>query len=305
MEIHNLNDIAAFVSTVNAGSFTGAAKLLGLTRSAVGKSVVRLETRLQVRLLNRTTRSLSLTDDGQVLYDRCVGILEDLDSVEDALALRRVTPSGRLRISLPVAVGRLHVLPHIESCLREWPSLSIDAMFSDRLVDLIDEGFDLALRIGPPKEDSRLLTRTIAYQHMITCASPDYLKSHPVPQSPDDLALHECLHFVSGGKLLPWQFRVAGQYVAFVQAGRLQMDSAEALHRAAVAGLGVTTLPSYVLNDDLRSGRLVPVLTEFAEEAVPIRIIYPSKRHLSPKVRLFIDTLVQAWSPEPPWESNH
>lgn len=304
MEIHNLNDIAAFVSSVNAGSFTAAAKQLGLTRSAVGKSVVRLETRLQVRLLNRTTRSLSLTDDGQVLYDRCVGILEDLDSVEDALAFRRVTPSGRLRISLPVAVGRLHVLPHIESCLNEWSSLSIDATFSDRLVDLIDEGFDLAMRIGPPKEDSRLLTRTVAYQQMITCASPEYLQSHPAPQSPDDLAMHECLHFVSGGRLMPWQFRVAGECVAVVQAGRLQMDSAEALHRSAVAGLGITTLPSYVLNDDLRSGKLVPLLAEFADEAVPIRMIYPSKRHLSPKVRLFIDTLIEAWSPEPPWESN-
>jgi len=305
MELHNLNDVAAFVSSVNSGSFTAAAKQLGLTRSAVGKSVVRLETRLQVRLLNRTTRSLSLTDDGQVLYDRCVGILEDLDSVEDALAFRRVTPSGRLRISLPVALGRLHVLPLIESCLSEWPSLSIDATFSDRLVDLIDEGFDLAMRIGPPKEDSRLLTRTVAYQQMITCASPDYLKLHPTPQSPDDLAKHDCLHFVSAGRLLPWQFQVAGEWVPVVNAGRLQMDSAEALSRSVVAGLGITTLPSYLVNDDVRSGKLVPLLAEFAVEAVPIRVIYPSKRHLSPKVRLFIDKLIEAWSPEPPWGSNN
>ena len=305
MELHNLNDVAAFVSSVNSGSFTAAAKQLGLTRSAVGKSVVRLETRLQVRLLNRTTRSLSLTDDGQVLYDRCVGILEDLDSVEDALAFRRVTPSGRLRISLPVALGRLHVLPLIESCLSEWPSLSIDATFSDRLVDLIDEGFDLAMRIGPPKEDSRLLTRTVAYQQMITCASPDYLKLHPTPQSPDDLAKHDCLHFLSAGRLLPWQFQVAGEWVPVVNAGRLQMDSAEALSRSVVAGLGITTLPSYLVNDDVRSGKLVPLLAEFAVEAVPIRVIYPSKRHLSPKVRLFIDKLIEAWSPEPPWGSNN
>jgi DNA-binding transcriptional LysR family regulator len=302
VEIHNLNDIAAFVSSVNAGSFTSAAKQLGLTRSAVGKSVVRLETRLQVRLLNRTTRSLSLTDDGQVLYDRCVGVLQDLDDVEDALAFRRTTPSGRLRISLPVALGRLHVLPHIESCLEQWPMLSIDATFSDRLVDLIDEGFDLAIRIGPPKEDSRLLTRTVAYQQMITCASPKYLARYAEPKTPNDLAGHECLHFVAGGRLLPWNFRVGAEGVAIVQAGRLQMDSAEALHRSAIAGLGIATLPSYVVNDELRTGKLIQLLADYAEAAEPIRAIYPSKRHLSPKIRLFIDKLVEAWSPCPPWE---
>lgn len=129
MELHNLNDIAAFVASVDTGSFTAAARQLGLTRSAVGKSIVRLESRLQVRLLNRTTRSLSLTDDGRVLYERCVGILQDLDEVEEALAFRRSTPSGRLRMSLPVALGRLHVVQHIERCLRDWPSLAIDDVF--------------------------------------------------------------------------------------------------------------------------------------------------------------------------------
>lgn len=301
MELHNLNDIAAFVSSVNAGSFTAAAKQLGLTRSAVGKSVVRLESRLQVRLLNRTTRSLSMTDDGQILYERCVGILQELDAVEDALAFRRSTPSGRLRMSLPVALGRLHVVHHIERCLKDWPSLAIDATFSDRLVDLIEEGFDLAIRIGPPKDDSGLLTRTVAYQQMITCASPKYLAEQTPPQTPDDLVDHPCLHFVSGGRLLAWNFRVQGQLVPVIHAGRLQMDSAEALHQATVAGLGIATLPSYVVNDDLRSGKLVQLLAAYAEAAEPIRVIYPSKRHLSPKVRLFIDKLVEAWS-TPPWE---
>ena len=302
MELHNLNDIAAFVGSVKAGSFTAAAAQLGLTRSAVGKSIVRLETRLQLRLLHRTTRSLSLTDDGQVLYERCVGILEDLDAVEDALAFRRATPSGRLKMSLPVALGRIHVLPYIESCLQQWPSLSIDATFSDRLVDLIDEGFDLAVRIGPPKEDSRLLTRTVAEQQMMTCASPAYLASHSAPGSPDALATHACLHFVNSGRLLPWYFRVRGERVGVVHPGRLQMDSAEALHGSAVAGLGIATLPSYLVNDELRTGKLVQLLAEFADAAEPIRVIYPSKRHLSPKVRLFIDQLIDAWSPEPPWE---
>jgi DNA-binding transcriptional LysR family regulator len=158
------------------------------------------------------------------------------------------------------------------------------------------------MRIGPPKEDSRLLTRTVAYQQMITCASPQYLAEHPRPQTPEELSTHECLHFVSGGRLLPWNFRVDGQAVAFTQGGRLQMDSAEALHECAMAGLGIATLPSYVVSHQLRSGKLIQLLEEYAEAAEPIRIIYPSKRHLSPKIRLFIDKLLDAWSPCPPWE---
>jgi DNA-binding transcriptional LysR family regulator len=137
---------------------------------------------------------------------------------------------------------------------------------------------------------------------MITCASPHYLAEHPRPQTPEELSTHECLHFVSGGRLLPWNFRVDGQAVAFTQGGRLQMDSAEALHECAMAGLGIATLPSYVVSHQLRSGKLVQLLEEYAEAAEPIRIIYPSKRHLSPKIRLFIDKLLDAWSPCPPWE---
>ena len=153
MEVTNLNDIAAFASVVKCGSYTAAAKQLGLTRSAIGKSVVRLEQRLQVRLLNRTTRSLSLTDDGRVLYETCVTILEELEGVENALAQRSGTPQGKLRISLPVALGRLHVMPVIAAFIIKWDAVAVEACFSDRVVDLIDERFDLAVRIGMPKDD--------------------------------------------------------------------------------------------------------------------------------------------------------
>lgn len=301
MEVTNLNDIAAFASVVKYGSYTMAAKQLGLTRSAIGKSVVRLEQRLQVRLLNRTTRSLSLTDDGRVLYETCVTILDELEGVERALAQRSGTPQGRLRISLPVALGRLHVMPVIVAFMNKWEAVTVEASLSDRVVDLIDERFDLAIRIGIPKDDSRLLTRTVAHQQMITCAAPEYLLRHGQPVSTKDLNAFRCLHFVSEGRVLPWNFGHAGETFSLINEGALHLDNAEAIRVAALAGLGIAKLPSYIVAEDLRKGSLQPVLSEFSEPPEPIRVVYPSKRHMSPKVRCFIDELISHWQPAP-WE---
>jgi len=301
MEVTNLNDIAAFASVVKHGSYTMAARQLGLTRSAVGKSVVRLEQRLQVRLLNRTTRSLSLTDDGRVLYDTCVTILDELEGVERVLAQRSGTPQGLLRLSLPVALGRLHVMPVIAAFLEKWDAVTIDASLSDRVVDLIEDRFDLAIRIGVPKDDSRLLTRTVAHQQMVTCAAPSYLARHGQPAAPNDLRSFKCLHFLAEGRVLPWNFTMAGKPVSMVCEGALQLDNAEAIRVAALAGLGITKLPSYIVADDVRSGRLQTVLGEFADPPQPIRVVYPSKRHMSPKIRCFIDELIGHWQPAP-WQ---
>lgn len=301
MEVTNLNDIAAFASVVKHGSYTTAARQLGLTRSAVGKAVVRLEQRLQVRLLNRTTRSLSLTDDGRVLYETCVSILDELEGVERVLAQRSGAPQGRLRLSLPVALGRLHVMPVIAAFLTRWDAVTVEASLSDRVVDLIDERFDLAIRIGAPKDDSRLLTRTVAHQQMVTCAAPAYLLRHGQPAAPDQLRAFGCLHFVAEGRVLPWNFTVAGKPLSLVNEGALRLDNAEAIRMAALAGVGIAKLPSYIVAGDLRSGSLQTVLSEFAEPPEPIRVVYPSKRHMSPKIRCFIDELVGHWQP-PPWE---
>ncbi len=301
MEVTNLNDIAAFASVVKHGSYTMAAKQLGLTRSAIGKSVVRLEQRLQVRLLNRTTRSLSLTDDGRVLYETCVTILDELEGVERALAQRSGTPQGQLRISLPVALGHLHVMPVIAAFLNKWDAVTVEASLSDRVVDLIDERFDLAVRVGIPKDDSRLLTRTVAHQQMITCAAPAYLLRHGQPASPKDLTAFRCLHFVSEGRVLPWNFGHADKTFSVINEGALHLDNAEAIRVAALAGLGIAKLPSYIVAEDLRKGMLQPVLSEFSDPPEPIRVVYPSKRHMSPKIRCFIDELVSHWHPAP-WE---
>lgn len=175
MEINSIGDIAAFVAAVKAGSYTHAAGSLGLTRSAIGKSIVRLETRMGVRLLNRTTRSLSLTDEGRIMFERCRQILDDLEEVDAAMAMRRGKPTGTLRLSAPLSFGQHHILPILDVYLKKWPELRAEVSFSDRFVDLIEEGFDIAIRIGEPRDDSRILTRTIASQHIVTCASPEYL----------------------------------------------------------------------------------------------------------------------------------
>ncbi|MGF6769948.1 DNA-binding transcriptional LysR family regulator [Paraburkholderia sp. GAS199] len=301
MALGNINDIATFVSVVKAGSFTAAGQQLGITRSAVGKIVARLEARLQVRLLHRTPHSLGLTDDGAVFYARCTQILDDLEETETAMAVRSATPTGTLRISLPIALGHRQVLPIIESFLAQWPAVSAEVSFSDRFVDLVDEGFDVAIRVGEPKPDSRLIARTVATQKLLTCASPAYLAKRGVPATPADLAQHDCLHFVSAGRPQPWVF--AGTDQALVDTdSRLKMDSAEALIAAAVNGAGIVNMPTYLLADDLRHGRLQSLLQAFAIEPLPIRAIYPTRRHLTPKVRLFIDCLLEAWQPVPPWE---
>jgi DNA-binding transcriptional LysR family regulator len=297
----NFNDIATFVSVVRAGSFTSAAQQLGITRSAVGKIIARLETRLQVRLLHRTPQSLGLTDDGEVYFARCAQILEDLDETETAMAVRSATPTGTLRISVPIGLGHRHVLPVIESFLESWPAVTAEVSFTDKFVDLVDEGFDIAVRVGEPKPDSRLIARVVATQKLVTCASPDYLAKRGVPATPSDLVDHECLHFVSAGRPQPWSFAGTGQEPVN-STGRLRMDSAEALVNAAVNGAGIVSMPSYLLATDIAQGRLQTILQAFEVEALPIRAIYPTRRHLAPKVRRFIDCLFDAWQPLPPWE---
>ncbi|CAN7738506.1 LysR family transcriptional regulator [Caballeronia sp. 15715] len=297
----NFNDIATFVSVVRAGSFTSAAQQLGITRSAVGKIIARLEARLQVRLLHRTPQSLGLTDDGEVYFARCTQILEDLEETETAMAARSATPTGTLRISVPIGLGHRHVLPVIESFLDSWPAVTAEVSFTDKFVDLVDEGFDIAVRVGEPKPDSRLIARVVATQKLVTCASPSYLAKRGVPATPSDLADHECLHFVSGGRLQPWSFAGVGQETVN-STDRLRMDSAEAIVAAAVNGAGIVSMPLYLLATDIAQGRLQTILQGFEVEALPIRAIYPTRRHLAPKVRRFIDCLFDAWQPVPPWE---
>lgn len=302
MEANQLGDITTFVAVVKAGSFTAAAASLGLTRSAVGKSVARLEARLQTRLLHRTTRKLSLSDEGRAVYERWRQILEELEEIEASMAVRRGQPSGTLRLTAPLSFGQRHILPVLGQYLKQWPELQADIRFTDRFIDLVEEGFDIAVRIGEPREDTQLLTRTVAWQQFVTCASPEYLARKGVPQRPQELADHDTLSFLGGEQPNAWRYQTPeGEYLC-ERPGRLNIDSSEAIREAALAGFGLVHLPTYITGNDLRAGILVEVLKPYRAPPDPIRIVYPSKRHLSPRIRVFIDLLVDNWRDGVPWE---
>lgn len=292
----NLDEMSAFMAVVETGSFVAGGRSLGLTRSAVGKAITRLETHLGVRLLNRTTRNMSVTDDGQLFYQHCIQIFSQLEDAQDSVGQKAGAPRGNLRISLPDALGRLLVLPLLAEYQRLWPDVQVDASFSDRVVDIIDEGFDLAVRIGNPATDSSLVSRTVAHHRAVICAAPAYVQAYGVPQTADDLLHHQCLVFSSRMKRQPWRLQEAsGEWLKVSPNSRLRLDSAEAIRDAALLGLGLAYLPAFLAADYLEDGRLKQVLQAYGTEEVPVQALYPSKRHLPPKVRGFIDLMVERW----------
>lgn len=289
MEMRNLDDIATLMTVVQQGSLSAAAKNLGLTRSAVGKRIARLEERLQVRLLQRNTRNLSLTEEGQLFAERCAAALEELEFAEQLLAQRHAQPSGRLKISLPVELGRLYFNRLLPAYLARYPKVELDVSLTDRYVDLIGESVDLAVRIGALNHDSSLLARPLGEQRMFLCASPDYLKRHGTPQSLSDLAQHNCLHYRSEGRPLAWHFQAGGTMQQFVGKGNFHADSGEMLAQAALVGVGLVQLPHYLVQSHLDSGNLIALLPENQSAGVPIQMLYPSRKQLSPKIRSFVD----------------
>lgn len=297
-----LKGITLFVQAVDAGGFALAAERLGLSRSAVGKSIARLEARLGVRLFHRTTRSLSLTEDGAAYHASCVRALGEIEGAELALAEGRQALRGQLRIDLPVTFGRLHVLPHLLELTGEHPGLNLDLSFSDRFIDLAEEGVDLAIRLGN-LADSTLVVRRLAPQRMIACAAPAYLDRSGEPAHPDDLTRHQCVLYSFANRPNPWRFRGPGGPFAITPArGRFQATNGEAMRDAVLAGQGLAQLPTFLVGDDIRSGRLRAVLSTYAGEGPPIQAVWPSARHLSSKVRAAVDRLVERFSPTPPWD---
>jgi DNA-binding transcriptional LysR family regulator len=292
----NLNDILIFMAVVDAGSFIAGGQAMGLSRSAAGKAVIRLEDRLGTRLLNRTTRRLSLTDEGRVFYQHGLEVLASVDEAEASVAGQSAAPRGVLRLTVPDAFGRLVVLPIVEKYLLAWPDIQVEVNFTDRKSDILEEGFDLAIRIGtmPSASDTRLVSRVIAADRARLCASPSYLADRGEPRDIDDLAAHDCLIFSSRDQRQGWRFR--GEGGAWVKAqgrSRLRLDSDEAIRDAAVAGLGIALLPDFLVADDLVAGRLRHVLPELETDDAKIVTLYPDKRLLEPRVRRFIDLMTK------------
>jgi DNA-binding transcriptional LysR family regulator len=290
----NINEILLFVAIVDAGSFVAGGRAMGVTRSAAGKAFGRLEDRLGVRLLNRTTRTISLTDEGRNFYDHGLAVLRAVEDAEASVKGETGTPRGLLRVTMPDAYGRLLILPLIASYLAKWPDLQMEVSFTDRKADIVEEGFDLAIRIGEPPPDTRLVFRVVARYRWVLVAAPSYLAAHGEPQGLDEISNHARLIFSSRGQRQGWRFRDPdGAWAVARGRSRLRLDSGDALRDAAVAGLGIAFLPDFVVGHDLVAGRLMRVLPGLDGGEALITAIYPSRRFLEPRVRRFIDLLAK------------
>jgi DNA-binding transcriptional LysR family regulator len=297
-----LDEIAAFAAVADARSFTQGAKRLGVSGAQVSKLIARLEDRLGARLLNRTTRDVSLTDTGRAYLDRARALLEDFEALEGSVR-DEDGPRGTLRISAPVAFGSAQLDPAMLDFAEAYPEVALEVFYADRVVNLVDEGFDVAVRIGH-LADSSLIARKLAPVRMVTCASPDYLQAHGTPQTPADLSRHEAILDLNTRDPFIWNFGMAGECVETRVHGRLRFASAEACLEAAERGFGVARAPAFVAVEPLRRGALTPLLCNFEPETVHVHAVYPHARHLAAKVRAFVDFLAKRFAGEPEWHQG-
>jgi len=299
----SLEGVSAFVHTVELGSFTAASQALGLSKSSAAKSVARLEERLGVQLLLRTTRSIALTHEGEIFFHKCLTILEDIEAAEASMISRRGQVSGTLKVSLPVSFGRLWAAPVLMKLTTDYPSLLLNLSFTDRHVDLIDEGLDLAVRIGASGDSAALMTRKLADQQSILCAAPAYIERRGAPAVLQDLDSHQCILFEHNGRLLPWRLRnEAGEIKERSYNAHMIVSHGEALLDAALAGHGIARLSTWLAGSHLKSGALVPVLSFSDLVDRKINVLWPRRRDHAPKIRVAIDTLVACLSSPPPWD---
>lgn len=287
--------VTVFLEVVRLGGFTSAAEHLGLTRSAVGKAMARLEARLATRLFHRTTRVQSLTDDGQIYYEHCARAQAELQAAEAQMASGRHEMTGRLRVSMPVLFGRHCIAPILLNLARQHPSLDLHLSFSDRTVDVLAEGFDLAIRSGLLGTESEgLRARKLGVQRKLVCASPAYLAAHGRPQSTTELAAHSILLYRRADRINVWQLPDAtGRIVNTPLNSRLQLDDLEAIADAATVGLGLAWLPEWLVRERLRRGQLVSVLDDQPGAAVDCYALWPSVAHMPLRLRLAVDALVE------------
>lgn len=286
--LESLNGLLAFASAVEAGGFSAAGRRLGLSASAVGKAVDRLEVRLGMRLLNRSTRALALTGEGEVLYRHVTRILQDLQEAERDMRLQETTPRGRLKVSVPIVLGRKHVLPALLDFHALYPEIMIDISLESWHLDLIQESYDVALWAGE-LEDSGLQARRLGPLGLITCAAPRYLQANGVPQTPADLADHCCIKYrhPHSGRLEPWAF--SNETAATKPRSMITLNEAEAVVVTAVVGWGIVQAPEYMLREELQAGHLLPVLPGYTRDDGSISLVWPARSAQVPRVRAFID----------------
>lgn len=290
-----------FVAVMETGSFARAAARLGTSSGQASKLVSRLEHDLGVRLLNRTTRALSPTEVGRAYHERIRLLIEELDALDLAVSSRSGTASGRLRLSAPLSFGNTQLAPALVEFATRYPEISLEVSFSDRVVNLVDEGFDAALRIGH-QNDASLVIRKLCESRIVVAAAASYLARRARPERPEQLVGHDCIVDTNFRGRDTWHFRDGGEPLTVNIASRLYLSSADACVTAAAAGLGITQVPSFVAGAHFRDGRLVPLLTAFEVAPIPVQTVYPPGKHLAVKVRVLVDFLADRFRTEPEWD---
>jgi DNA-binding transcriptional LysR family regulator len=299
----SLTDIMVFVRVVDDGSFTKAAERLKLSRSVVSKYVTRLEGRLGARLLNRTTRRLSLTEAGRIFYQRSRRGLQDIEEAEAEVSRLQKKPRGVLRINSPMSFGILHIAPALPEFLAQHPEVSVEMNLDDRVVDVIEEGFDVSIRIAEMPDSSLIARRLAPCRHAIV-AAPAYLEKHGTPRTPEDLRDHNIISFSYQASANDWHFiSPDNKQVSVPVSGSIQANNSLALREALLRGVGITRTPTFVVGKDVQDGHLLSILGNYRTLEVSIYLVYPQRRHLSPKVRAFVDFMADRISEPPYWDT--
>ncbi|VAW96199.1 Transcriptional regulator, LysR family [hydrothermal vent metagenome] len=296
-----LNSMHIFVEVVNGEGFTAAAEKIGLSRAQISKSVMQLEAHLGTRLLNRTTRRISLTEIGRIYYDRCKIILNDIEEIEGLAREQTSRPHGRLTISAPTSFGIFQLNAAIPQYIKEHPQVQISINLADRFIDVVSEGFDLVIRIAE-LEDSSLIARKIAPCKRVFCASPEYLEQQGTPAVPQDLAIHHCLIYSNELKPDTWVLHGPNGVESVKVNGPVCADNGDILKSAALSGLGISLLPSFIVGPEISAGRLQQVLLDYCPPEISIYAVFPSRRYLSAKVRTFVDFLAGYFGDNPDWD---
>lgn len=291
--IESLSGIATFVAVARSASFTQAGDMLGISKSAVGKAVARLEERLSVKLFHRTTRRLALTADGEAYFAVCARALEGIAEAEGSLGSKLLVPAGRLRIDMPAAFGRKVMVPILLEIGKAYPALQLTLTFTDDVIDLVDEGVDLAIRFGTLEDSTDLVARRLTSHRWVICAAPAYLKQYGTPQILADVSDHHCIVGYRRGRPLAWHIVENGEPTRLAPPPTHQISDADAMVDAAVAGMGLCQMPLALMRSQIEAGTLVTVLDAWTAREIDVHAVWPRTAHLRPKVRHVVDTLVK------------
>ena len=298
-----IDGMRTFVAVISEGSFSAAAERLHMSPQLVSKYVGQLETRLGARLLNRSTRRLSITEAGQAYFDRCRYVLAEIDEMESAVGDSTVAARGTLRINAPMTFGTLHLSKAIAEYQRSQAEVSVDLTLDDRVVDIVSEGYDIAIRIGQMQESS-LVARKLAPVRLVVCGSSGYLVDRGIPDSPEDLDVHECLRYTISSDHSRWRFNDGDETHDVRVNGRFSANNGDALRLAALTGRGLILQPTFIVGDDIRDGRLQIVLDNYEVEPMSVYAVYAHRQYLSGKVRTFVDFLAGYFGSPPYWECD-